>query len=96
VSEGLYLTDLNFNDDRIQMSFHFPLRNAPHDKSYDVCVLQECAAGSAKLDKKLVLDKPSLSVRNYRIEAESVWTIHLEKELAFRGRLQHAKSELFG
>jgi hypothetical protein len=96
MSEGLYITDLNFSDDRIQMSFHFPLRHAPADKSYDVCVVQQCGAGIARLDKKVVLDKPSLSIVKYRAEADALWTIHLEKELAFRGRLQHAKSELFG
>jgi len=96
MSEGLYITDLNFSDDRIQMSFHFPLRHVPADKSYDVCVVQQCTAGSARLDKKVVLDKPSLSIVKYRAEADALWTIHLEKELAFRGRLQHAKSELFG
>ena len=96
MSEGLYISDLHFSDDRIQMSFHFPLRYAPADNSYDVCALQECAAGRATLDKKVTLDKPSLSIGKYRPESASVWTIHLEKELAFRGRLQHAKSELFG
>jgi len=96
LSEGLYITDLSFSDDRMQMSFHFPLRNVPADKTYDVCVVQECVAGQAKLDKKLVLDKPSLSIVKFRVESDSHWTIHLEKELAFKGKLQHAKSELFG
>jgi hypothetical protein len=96
MSEGLYITDLNFSDDRIQMSFHFPLRHVPADKTYDFCVVQECAAGQAKLDKELVLDKPSLSIVKYRIESDSIWTILLEKELAFKGKLQHAKSEIFG
>ncbi|WP_168202938.1 DarT ssDNA thymidine ADP-ribosyltransferase family protein [Tardiphaga sp. vice352] len=96
MSEGLYITDLNFSDDRVQMSFHFPLRNVPPDKTYDVCVVQQYAGGSAKLDKPIVLDKPSLSIKNFRPEADSVWTIFLEKELAFRAKMQHAKSELFG
>lgn len=96
MSEGLYITDLNFSDDRIQLSFHFPLRNSPADKSYEVCVVQECLEGTARLDNKIVLDKPSLSIVKYRTNPDSLWTIHLEKELAFRGRLQHAKSELFG
>jgi hypothetical protein len=96
MSEGMYITDLNFSDDRIQMSFHFPLRNVPADKTYDVCVIQQCAAGQAKLDKKLVLDKPSLSIVKFMTESDSIWTIHLEKEFAFQGKLQHAKSQLFG
>jgi ssDNA thymidine ADP-ribosyltransferase, DarT len=96
MSEGLFITDLNFSDDRIQMSFHFPLRNVPADKTYDVCVVQDCALGRATLDKKIVLDKPSLSIVKFRAESDSHWTIHLDKELAFRAKLQHAKSELFG
>jgi ssDNA thymidine ADP-ribosyltransferase, DarT len=72
MSEGLYITDLNFSDDRIQMSFHFPLRYVPANKTYDVCAVQECAAGRAQLDKELVLDKPSLSIVKFRIESGSI------------------------
>ena len=96
MSEGMYITDLNFSDDRIQMSFHFPLRNVPADKVYDVCVVQQYTGGQATLDKEIALDKPSLSIVKFRQDPESVWTIHLEKELAFKGKLQHAKSEVFG
>ena len=96
VNQGLFLTDLNFNDDQIQLQFHFPLRYQPNDKSYDVCVVQDCSDGRKRLDKKVILDKPSLTINKYWPNADALWTIHLEKELAFQGRLQHAKSELFG
>ncbi|MGJ4973452.1 MULTISPECIES: DarT ssDNA thymidine ADP-ribosyltransferase family protein [unclassified Bradyrhizobium] len=96
MSQGMYITDLKFSDDRINLSFQFPLRNGPSDNIYDVCVVQEYAGGRMILDQKLLLDKPTLSIGPYKADPNSIWTIHLEKVLAFKGRLQHAKSQLFG
>jgi hypothetical protein len=95
MSEGLYLADLSFRDDKLAMTFHFPLRNSPADKEYEIYAIQECPAGARLLDKKLQLDKPTLSITGYHAQPRSVWTIRLEKELAFQGMLQHARSEVF-
>ncbi|WP_179734633.1 DarT ssDNA thymidine ADP-ribosyltransferase family protein [Bradyrhizobium sp. IAR9] len=94
--EGLYLTDLTFSDDRLQMSFHFPLRHPAPENLYDVHAIQDCAAGRRLLNKQLKLDKPSFGITKYHPDGDAVWTIYLEKELAFRGRLQHARSQVFG
>jgi hypothetical protein len=95
MSQGMYITDLSFRDDELKMSFHFPLRNAPLDKHYEVGARQECEMGVLLFDKKLLLDKPTLAIVKYYQEPSSIWTIHLEQELAFQGALQHAQSELF-
>jgi hypothetical protein len=96
MNEGFHLTDLNFSDERIQLSFQFPVRNAPADKIYELTVVQNYPGGSLRFDKKMELSKPSLSIVNFKAEPKAIWNIDLERVLAFRGRLQHARSEIFG
>jgi hypothetical protein len=96
MSEGLYTSDLSYTDDKLAMTFHFPLRYAPLDRNYQVYVMQECPLGNKLFDKKLELDKPTLSIVKFHSHAEAIWTVQLERELAFAGKLQHARSEIFG
>jgi hypothetical protein len=96
MSEGLYLSDLSYIDDTIQLSFHFPLRYAPVDRQYEIRVEQRHTNGIKLFDKKFELNKPTLSIANYAADQSCVWIINLERELAFQGRLKHAPSEIFG
>jgi hypothetical protein len=96
MNEGFHLTDLNFNDEKIQLSFQFPVRNAPTDKMYEVTVSQIYPGGSLRFDQKIELSKPSLSIIHFKAEPQSIWNIELERVLAFKGKLQHARSEVFG
>lgn len=96
MNEGFHLTDLNFSDERIQLSFQFPVRNAPADKIYEVAVVQNYPGGTLRYDKKIELSKPSLSIVNFKAEPQAIWNIELERVLAFKGKLQHARSEIFG
>ncbi len=94
--KGLFLTDAAFIDNQIDVSFHFPDLNAPTDRRYHVYVHQKCASSKLLFDQEIELTTPNLSISNFKPDAESVWTIKLENELAFEGTLKHAKSEIFG
>lgn len=96
ISQGLFVSDLDFRDDRLQMSFHFPLRNAPAGNCYRVRVNQDHAGGRSVFDRTIELVHPTLSIAKFSPDPQSVWTIELEEQPAFVGRLQHARSQVFG
>lgn len=96
MGEGFFASDLDFMDDRLQMSFHFPLRHAPADKRYKIRVTQDHAGGRSIFDRIVELRHPTLSIAKFSPDPQSVWTIELEEQLAFAGQLQHARSEVFG
>jgi hypothetical protein len=94
--KGLFLSEISFNDDAINLTFHFPDSHAPKDNKYLILCRQKSELGNLKFEGEVELVTPSLVISKFRPDPKSVWTIRLEDELAFDGVLQHAKSELFG
>ena len=92
---GLYITEINFVEDKLTIKFHFP-RNKPPDNSYRIYVCQKMASGETRtLDNSIKLTSPTLTITNFLADEKSTWVIRLEEVLAFEGRLAHTQSQVF-
>jgi hypothetical protein len=94
LSRGLFLNEINFQDDTISITFNFPADFTPPDRNFKIFVQQQVSNRIATYDKLVKLTAPTFNISNY-IREPGVWHIKLEDQLAFRGQIRAETSELF-
>lgn len=93
-SRGLYLTNVSANDGKLNLSFSFPIANAPLNGMYAVKVVQTTALSTWTYDHSVKLPRAGLEISGFSPQ-DSTWKIELEGQLAFQGRLRSEVSSIF-
>jgi hypothetical protein len=92
---GLYLSEMNFIENTLAMRFHLP-RHEPADNQFEIDLEQSVPGAPTRTLKTTLKLQPQLTVKGVHADGRAVWRIRLEECLAFEGRLNHARSALFG